>query len=78
MSSLVDNKSLNERADEGKIFVCCACGKVSPDQYGVMESRPGERARSAGWDESCMLNCEEFDVAKLEFSPGGRVVRVLP
>lgn len=72
------NKSGNKRADEGRIFVCCACGKVSPDRYGMTEPRPGELSRTPGWDESCMMNCDEFDVAKLEFSPGGRVIKVLP
>jgi hypothetical protein len=46
-------------AQEGKIFVCVACGKTSRGLYGT----DGQ----AGWDESCMLNAvlaSEADVVR--------------
>lgn len=71
MSSLIDKKDNgNWIADPGKVFVCLACGKTSHDRYGIV----GEH--STGWDESCMLNCEEFKIEGLTYSPGGRVVAV--
>jgi len=37
-------------AGKGLVWVCLACGKVSPhDKYGNMGS-------DMGWDESCVLN----------------------
>ena len=33
-------------APGGKIWQCCACGKMTRNRYG----------EEGGWDESCMLN----------------------
>lgn len=55
-------------APEGKLWVCCACGKTSRDQYGD---------KGTWWDESCMLNSRLFAVEQLVYA-GGRVVRVNP
>jgi len=41
---------MNEFAEEGQLFVCAACGKMSKDRYG-------DQKLNRGWDESCMLNC---------------------
>jgi len=44
------NNNHDRYAPLGKIWVCTACGKVSPsDRYGNSGSTPG-------WDESCVLN----------------------
>lgn len=43
----------NRRASEGRVWQCCACGKLSEDLYGMI-GRTG-----AGWDESCMLNAKQ-------------------
>lgn len=56
----------NEIAPEGKVFVCCACGKRSRDRYG-------DQKIDWGWDESCMLNCNLFDESDLIIR-NGRVV----
>lgn len=53
----------NKVAPEGQVFVCCACGKTSPDRYGI---EPG--SRSYGWDASCMLNCVLAKKSHLVFS----------
>ena len=50
------------------LFVCCVCGKQSKDKYG-------EKPISYGWDESCMLNSQEFDVSKLVYGPGNNKIR---
>jgi hypothetical protein len=55
-------------APEGKIWVCCACGKTSRDKYGD----PG-----TSWDAACVLNSQLFDEDKLVYADDGkRVVRV--
>lgn len=48
----------NEIAPTGKLYVCCACGKISKDRYG-------DQKISRGWDSSCFLNCDLFDIDKL-------------
>jgi hypothetical protein len=53
-------------APEGKLWVCCACGKTSKDQYGDP---------ATSWDESCVLNSRLFEVSRLVYA-NGRVVRV--
>lgn len=58
----------NEIAGPGKVFVCMMCGKLSRDRYG-------EKAINRGWDESCMLNAQLFDLDQLVLK-GGRVVRI--
>lgn len=42
-------ESGNERAPEGKVYVCCGCGKVSRWRYGFDEK--GKNDASSGWDE---------------------------
>jgi hypothetical protein len=66
MSTLIKKDSGNERADEGHLFVCCACGKTSTTRYGFerIEGRDVSTA-SPGWDESCMLNASEFAIDRL-------------
>lgn len=83
----------NDAAREGHLFVCCACGKVSTYLYGFADWRHGReyldpevhrvmesgRVASSGWDESCMLNCEEFAERQLVWNADHtRVVQVLP
>jgi hypothetical protein len=55
-------------APEGKIWVCCACGKTSKDQYGI-------EPRSSGWDESCMLNSQLFDEGKIVYYEDSNIVK---
>jgi len=63
----------NRIAPEGKVWVCCACGKTSKDSYGI--KFPKETSR--GWDASCVLNCQLFNKDKLVFDiDNGRVVEV--
>jgi len=60
-----------KKSIEGKVntvFVCLACGKQSKDRYG-------DKPISYGWDESCMLNSQEFDVSKLVYGPGKEKTR---
>lgn len=55
-------------APEGKVYVCCACGKTSRGLYGSQSDH--------GWDESCMLNAvlaNEIDCVR---SAGGRVTAI--
>lgn len=58
----------NEKAPEGFVYVCVACGKRSKDRYGDLKI-------DRGWDESCMLNCELFREDQLVIK-GGLVVEV--
>jgi hypothetical protein len=56
-------------APEGKIYVCCACGKTSRGLYGT----DGHR----NWDESCMMNAvlaNEADLVRED--RGTRVIRI--
>lgn len=55
-------------APEGKLWVCCVCGKTSRDLYG-----DGSRS---GWDESCALNARLYD-ERLLVRRGGRVCEVM-
>lgn len=59
----------NEVAKEGFVFVCGACGKRSKDRFGFQKI-------DRGWDESCMLNSDQYPEAALEFGSNGRVVRI--
>ena len=72
--------SMNERADEDKVFVCMACGKTSTTRYGFIEGdKPGEyvSTASSGWDEACMLNCNEVEKKRLVYNDAGtRVVQL--
>lgn len=45
----------NERAPEGSVYVCGACGKVSHWRYGF--DLAGKNDATRGWDESCAMNC---------------------
>lgn len=63
-------------APEGKLWVCCACGKTSTDLYGDHNNPVVERVEiSPGWDESCILNARLFPVGALVYD-GARVVKV--
>lgn len=63
---------MNKTADEGNVWVCLACGKMSRDHYG-------DQPISRGWDESCMMNSEELPKARLIMSDSGeRVIGVKP
>lgn len=53
-------------ADPGKVYVCLACGKTAKDRYGS----------EGGWDESCMLNSEEFEESRLVRGLNGRVTSI--
>ena len=59
----------NEVAPEGKVWVCCACGKRSQDRYGY-------RAYNRGWDVSCMLNANLFDENRLMLDVNGLVTKI--
>lgn len=43
-----------DQAPEGQIYICAACGKTSPTQYGFDENN--KKVSDYGWDESCMLH----------------------
>lgn len=64
----IPTASGNRVAPIGKVFVCLACGKRSRDRYGT-------NLISHGWDESCMLNCDEFDEKDLVIE-NGRVIKI--
>lgn len=53
----------NKVATDGHIFVCCACGKTSTWRYGFDNFE--KRTSTQGWDESCMLNAQEFPLEEL-------------
>lgn len=59
----------NEFAPENKVFVCVACGKISRDRYG-------NKAITAGWDVSCMINAQLFDEDRLVLNEYKRVVEI--
>jgi hypothetical protein len=60
----------NERAPDGQVWVCQACGKRSRDLYG-------DEPLSYGWDESCILHAALLPEDRLVLK-GSRVVEVLP
>ncbi len=65
----------NKTASEDNLFVCCACGKTSTTRYGFDESN--RSTASPGWDESCMMNAQEFPKDSLVWNEGRtRVVKV--
>jgi hypothetical protein len=53
-------------AKEGKIWVCCACGKTSKNQ---------SKGKN-GWDASCFLNSIEVDEDRLVYGEHGRAIEV--
>jgi hypothetical protein len=57
------------KAPEGKIYVCCACGKTSKELYG------GPTAMRF-WDESCMLNAVLANEADIVRGDGQRVTAI--
>jgi hypothetical protein len=57
----------NVIAPEGQVFVCCACGRRSKDQYG-------NQRINRSWDESCMLNSILCYEDKLVFNNDGTIV----
>lgn len=58
----------NIKAPPGAIWVCGACGKTAPDQYGE------DPETSPWWDESCVINSVLCDEASLEYDDNGRVI----
>lgn len=45
---------MNERAPEGQVFVCGACGKTARWRYGFDDKNKNDPEASPGWDSSCM------------------------
>lgn len=73
----------NEKAPEGMVYVCAACGKVSRYRYGFAPDNSdydstGRKYSSAGWDESCMMNAELAKVADLPEKTQDRVKNIAP
>lgn len=68
----IDSYKNNKFAPEDKIWVCLACGKFSKDKFGDKDLNT-----SHGWDESCIINCQLFNVNKLVYSENGeRVIAI--
>jgi hypothetical protein len=57
------NASFEEKAPDGHVWVCHACGKRSKDKFGLL-------AMSYGWDESCMMNSELYKEEDLVIKDG--------
>jgi hypothetical protein len=71
----------NRTAKDGHLFVCCACGRTSTTRYGFesVGGSAGKSTASPGWDESCMLNAQEFPVERLVWNETKtRVIEVRP
>jgi hypothetical protein len=66
----------NEKAPEGQVWVCCACGKTSEWRYGF-DDNDKVCVRSCGWDESCMMNSALAYKDKLKMN-GNLVVEAGP
>lgn len=67
----------NKTAEDGHLFVCCACGRTSATSWGF--DADNKSTASPGWDESCMLNAREFPVSRLVFNEDfTRVIEVMP
>lgn len=49
-----------ELAPEGKVWMCCICGKRSKTRYGF-DSQNKTTAIDSGWDESCMMHAQLVD-----------------
>lgn len=54
-------------APPGRVWVCMACGKKSPDRRG------DHPEADWGWDVSCITHAALCDLASLEFGEDGRV-----
>jgi len=68
---MVEMKRKEWIAPKGKIWVCCACGKTTKYKPEATDDD------NYGWDVSCFLNSELFDVDKLERDPKTkRVVKI--
>ncbi len=71
---------MNKTAEPDHLFVCCACGKASTTAYGFEGGNgllPMKSTASPGWDESCMLNAQEFPIDQLVWNADKtRVVEV--
>lgn len=52
-------------APKGKMWVCVACGKISP------YDRHGDDCSTRGWDVSCVLNSALYDEAKVIMKSDG-------
>lgn len=48
------SENVYERAPEGQIYVCGACGRTSPTRSGY--DADGKKVASGSWDEACFLN----------------------
>lgn len=49
----------NERAPDGQVYVCGACGKTSRWKWGIVGNtnrEPTVHDASDGWDESCSMH----------------------
>lgn len=58
-------------AKVGHRWVCAACGKTAIDSHG------GVGEHSPGWDESCMLNADQWPDCSLEYgADGSRVIAI--
>ena len=56
----------DDRAGPGEVFVCPACGKMSPSRYGFDAGN--------GWDASCMAHAVLCLADSLVLDERGRVV----
>lgn len=59
-----------QRAPDGYVWVCSACGKRARDAYG----NDGPRE----WDVSCYLNSLLVEQERVVIDKDGRAVRILP
>lgn len=65
-----EEKDPGRYASEGMVWVCMACGKISPyDRYGDKQS-------TRGWDVSCMMNSQLIPEDKIVKGEDGRVTRI--
>lgn len=64
-----DEGPVKKNAAPGNLWVCMMCGKTSPNRYW-------SRSAMRGWDESCMMNAEQYPIEKLERNDSGRVTRI--
>lgn len=65
---------MNQKAPEGCLYVCMACGKTADWKYGFDDQN--KFAASRGWDVSCTLNSVLYKKEDLRFSPNGGVFEI--
>lgn len=58
-------------APKGMVWVCTACGKISPND------RHGDRKSDRWWDVSCVLNSVLVKTENLIKNQSGKVVEIL-